>query len=332
VSAPRWSVGIDIGGTNLVAGVVPVGGGEPMALRIRATQPERGPDAIVTDVVRMARESLREVWDARGGGPAEVLGVGVGCPGPVHRATGTVVESPNLRWKQFPLRERIQAFVDWPVNVDNDANCATYGEWWQGAGQGLDSMVGIIIGTGVGGGYIEGGRLVHGASDGAGEIGHTTVNVSGRRCACGNYGCLEAYAAGPAIAARAREGIEAGATSALFDLVDGDLERISAATVYEAVVGGDPFATEVMTEAARVLGVGVANIINMLNPAGVVIMGGVTRAGEHLLQPLREEVRRRAFRGLVDACQLLTARLPETAGVVGAVGLLEATLAGDPSA
>ena len=184
---------------------------------------------------------------------------------------------------------------------------------------------------GVGGGYVLEGQLVHGASDGAGEIGHTTVNLSGRRCACGNYGCLEAYAAGPAIAARAREGLEAGASSSLPARVDGDLERITAAVVYEAVVEGDAFATEVLTDAARVLGVGVANIINLLNPEVVVIMGGVTRAGEHLLAPLRDEVRRRAFRGLVDACDVRTARLGEAVGVVGAAGLLEATLRQPPA-
>lgn len=317
-----WIVGIDIGGTNLVVGLVPAEGGAPEALRVRATEPARGPEAVVTDVVRMAREAVREVGAGMDDGEAiSVIGVGVGCPGPVDREAGLVIESPNLRWRMYPLRERIEALVDWPVAIDNDANCATYGEWWQGAGKGSSSLIGITLGTGVGGGYILDGRVVHGASGGAGEIGHTTVNVSGRRCACGNEGCVEAYASGPAIAARAREGLANGVQSSLLELVDGDPERITAATVYEAVVDGDPFATEVLTEAARFLGAGIANVINILNPEAVVIMGGVTRAGDHLFKPLKAEVRRRAFKSLVDACSILPAELPETAGVVGAAGV-----------
>lgn len=332
MSGQRWIVGADIGGTNLVVGIVPAEGGEPLAVRSRPTDAARGAEAIVTDVVRMSRDAVREVRAERGGVPADVIGMGVGSPGPVDRRSGVVIESPNLRWRDFPLRDRVQALVDWPVGVDNDANCATYGEWWQGAGKGSSSLVGVIIGTGVGGGFIYQGRLVHGASDGAGEVGHTTINVSGRRCACGNDGCLEAYASGPAIAARAREGLEAGTESILSALVDDRLEDITAATVYEAVVQGDPYATEVMTETAKFLGAGIANLINMLNPEAVVIMGGVTRAGDHLFVPLKAEVRRRAFKALVAACRILPARLPETAGVVGAAGIMAAHLDGDSSA
>ncbi|MBT8336407.1 MAG: ROK family protein, partial [Gemmatimonadetes bacterium] len=231
-----------------------------------------------------------------------------------------------LRWRDYPLRDRVEALVDWPVVVDNDANCATYGEWWQGAGRGSRSLVGITVGTGIGGGYILDGRLVHGASDGAGEVGHTTINVSGRRCACGNEGCLEAYASGPAIAARAREGLELGAESVLHALVENELERVTAATVYEAVLVGDQYATGVMTETAKFLGAGIANAINMLNPEVVVIMGGVTQAGEHLFVPLKAEVRRRAFRAMADACRILPAELPNTSGVVGAAGIAAAEL------
>lgn len=324
----KWIVGVDIGGTNVVVGMVPRGGGEAVAVRTRATAPARGADAVVADVVRMTQDAVRDVLSDSGGSQADVLGVGVGCPGPVSRERGEVVESPNLGWRNFPLRDRIQAGLDWPVAVDNDANCATLGEWWQGAGQGKDPLVGLVVGTGIGGGYILDGRLVHGASDGAGEIGHTTINVAGRRCACGNYGCLEAYASGPNIAARAREGIETGATSLLVELVEGDLDRLTAAIVYEAVSLEDPYATEVLTETAKMLGAGVANVINILNPRAVVIMGGVTRAGPHLFGPLGAEVRRRAFRALAEACELLPARLPETAGVVGAAGVLKLDLLG----
>jgi glucokinase len=165
-------------------------------------------------------------------------------------------------------------------------------------------------------------------SDAAGEIGHTTIDSTGRKCKCGNYGCLEAYASGPAIALRAVEGIEAGVETVLPDLVGGRLDEITAATVYEAVVLGDPYANEVMKETAKFLGAGVANIINMLNPGMIVISGGVTRAGDHLFVPLRAEVRRRAFRSAEEACDIVPGELPRTAGVVGAVAVFKKEMYG----
>ena len=162
---------------------------------------------------------------------------------------------------------------------------------------------------------------MRGASGAAGEVGHTTIDFTGRRCACGNYGCLEAYASGPNIAARAREGLDAGYESILPSLVDGELDRITAQTVYDALVLGDSYADEVMTETAKILGAGVANLVTVLNPEMIVVVGGVTRAGEHLFGPLRTEVRRRAFAVAVDACRIVPGELPETAGVIGAAGI-----------
>lgn len=322
--ASHWLAGVDIGGTKIAVGLVPVGGGAVRELQARPTRPERGAEAVVDDLAQMVQGAVQRLEAELG--TVQVIGTGVGCPGPIDRARGCVVESPNLRWRDVPLRDLISARLGGRVHLDNDANCATFGEWWQGAGQGSPSMIGITVGTGVGGGYVLDGRLVHGVSDGAGEIGHTTVQMAGRRCACGNDGCIEAYASGTAIAARAREGIERGESSILTQQVEGALERITAETVYEAAVAGDAYALEVLHEAARVLGVGVANVINLLNPAHVVIMGGVTRAGAHLFEPLKQEVRRRAFRGLVDACAVVPARLGGAAGVVGAAGLLEQSL------
>jgi glucokinase len=159
---------------------------------------------------------------------------------------------------------------------------------------------------------------LHGASDVAAEVGHMTIDTNGRRCGCGNDGCLEAYASGPAIARRTREAIEAGAESAIRLIVHGDLDEVTAQTVYEAAAAGDPLALEVVQETAKYLGVGVANLINILNPEVVVICGGVTHAGDRLFVPLRREVNRRAFRPAVQACRIVPGQLPGTAGVVGA--------------
>ncbi len=300
---------------------VPYAGGRVGAIRTCETRPERGPDAAVADIARMAGDVVDELSGVSDSGPADVVGVGIGCPGPLDLDAGVVVSTPNLGWSGYPVRERISEALELPATLDNDANCATYGEWWQGAARGLSSVVGITLGTGIGGGLIVDGELVRGASGCAGEIGHTTIDFTGRRCACGNYGCLEAYASGPNIAARAREGLEAGADSVLPELVDGELDAITAATVYDALTRGDAYAREVMADTAKMLGAGVANLVNLLNPQMVVIVGGVTRAEEHLFGPLRGEVRRRAFATAVDACQIVPGALPDTAGVIGAAGI-----------
>ncbi len=319
----KWIVGLDIGGTNVVLGLVPFEGGEPLGLRKLLTHPEAGGEEVVRRCAAAARDSIAEVLGNFGGKEEDVVGIGVGAPGPLNRGTGVLLEAPNLGWRDFPLRDLVSKAVGLPAEVDNDANCATFGEWWMGAGRGSRTLVGLTLGTGIGGGFIVNGELHHGASDAAGEFGHMTIDSTGRKCKCGNYGCLEAYASGPNIAARAVEGIESGIESVLVDLVEGDLDKITAATVYEGVVLGDPYAHEVMKETAKFLGVGVANLINALNPDAVVIAGGVTRAGDHLFVPLLKEVRRRAFRSAVDACRIVPAALPETAGVIGAAGVFK---------
>jgi glucokinase len=319
----RWVVGVDLGGTNIVVGVLPLAGGEVLALRSQPTEAARGAKFVVDRIVSLIEESIDEVLATHDGRREDIAGIGIGSPGPLNRKTGTVINTPNLGWRNFPLRDLICNAVGLPATLDNDANCATYGEWWLGAGRNVDTLIGLTLGTGIGGGIVLGGDIFHGVSDAAGEIGHTTIDSTGRRCKCGNYGCLEAYASGPAIALRAVEGIEAGTESMLADLVHGRLEDVTAATVYEAVVLGDPYANEVMRETAKFLGAGVANIINMLNPAMVVISGGVTRAGDHLFDPLRAEVRRRAFRSAEEACQIVPGQLPATAGVVGAVAVFK---------
>ena len=319
----RWIAGLDIGGTNMVVGLVPFGGGEPLGVRKLLTLPQSGGEEVVRRAAEAVEEAMVEVFRTEGGKRDEVAGIGIGAPGPLNRKTGVLLEAPNLGWTDFPLRDLVSDVLGLPAAVDNDANCATYGEWWMGAGRGATILVGLTLGTGIGGGLVVNGEIHHGVSDAAGEFGHMTIDSTGRKCKCGNYGCLEAYASGPNIAARAVEGIESGVESVLSELVNGDLGKITAATVYEGVVGGDPYAHEVMKETAKFLGVGVANLINTLNPDIIVIAGGVTRAGDHLFVPLRKEVRRRAFRSAVDACQIVPAALPETAGVMGAAGIFK---------
>jgi glucokinase len=312
----RFVLGIDIGGTNIVVGSVAEDGSVLHAQRSEPTRAEAGANDVVDRLVAMAQRAITETKQAAPG--AEIIGLGVGAPGPLDTKSGVVLLTPNLGWVNLPLRQIIRDRLGLPASLDNDANCAVLGEWWVGAARGSRNAIGLTIGTGIGGGIILDGRLYHGASDVAGEIGHTTIDTEGRRCKCGNYGCLEAYASGPNIAMRAREAIEAGAESSLPSHCGGDLGRITAQTVYDAAYAGDELALEVVNDTAKFLAVGVANLLNVFNPEVVVVCGGVTLAGDHLFVPLRREVARRAFKPAVAACRIVPGELAGTAGVYGA--------------
>jgi len=311
----RYVVGIDIGGTNVVVGTVAEDGSDVLGLVSEPTFPEQGADAVLARIAKLARASMAA---ARG---KEIAGIGIGSPGPLDTARGVVLLTPNLGWTNYPVRDRLAQALGLPAALDNDANCAIFGEWWRGAARGARHVVGLTIGTGIGGGIVLAGEIYHGASDIAGEIGHMTIDLNGRRCKCGNYGCLEAYASGPAIAARAVEGITTGADTSLPQYVNGDLSQITAQVVYEAAHDGDDYAREVVKDTAKFLGAGVANILNVFNPQMVVICGGVTLAGERLFGPLASEVKRRAFKPAVDACRIVPGELTGTAGVYGAAAV-----------
>jgi glucokinase len=312
----RFIVGIDLGGTNIVSGCVSEDGSVLHGTRSLPTGAEEGPDAVVRRIIQAARESMaelkREVPDA------ELIGIGVGAPGPLDTKSGIVLLTPNLGWVNMPLRARLQEGLGLKTALDNDANCAILGEWWQGAARNTRNAIGFTIGTGIGGGIIIDGKLYHGASDIAGEVGHMTIDANGRRCKCGNYGCVEAYASGPNIALRAVEALESGAESSLPSYVNGDLRKITAQIVYEAAQAGDSLANEVVSDTAKFLGAAVASLINIFNPEAVVIVGGVTLAGDKLFIPLGREVSRRAFKPAVQVCRIVPGLLTGVAGVYGA--------------
>jgi glucokinase len=322
MTEPRLVVGVDLGGTSIVVGTLPEDGSALYGLETQPTPTRDGPDAVVERMVAMIHRSIAATR-AELGGAVDVAGVGIGAPGPLDTRRGVVIVTPNLGWRDMPLRDRIADATGLPATLDNDANCATLGEWWRGAARNARVVAGITIGTGIGGGIVLDGRVYHGASDVAAEFGHTTIDVTGRRCKCGNYGCLEAYASGPAIAARALEEIEAGVPSSIAGYVGDDPGRVTAHTVYQAANDGDALALEIVRDTARFLGTGVANIVNILNPEVVVITGGVTQAGERLFGPLRAEVKRRAFQPAVEACRIVPGTLTGTAGVYGAVAAFQ---------
>jgi glucokinase len=326
----RYIIGVDLGGTNIVAGAMPLDGSREIAMQTRPTLADGGASSVVERIAAMIEEVITQTIAETGSQRSDFLGVGIGSPGPLDRENGIVIITPNLGWKNFPLRDEISKRVHLDATLDNDANCATLGEFWCGAAVGGRNVIGMTLGTGIGGGIILEGKLYHGASDSAGEIGHTTIDSTGRRCKCGNYGCLEAYASGPAIAERAREALRGDESeSILVSMVGGDPKKITAQIVYEASKRGDIVAREVVRETARFLGAGVSNLLNIFNPDVVVMAGGVTQAGDELFKPLRAEVKRRAFKPAVQACRIVPGALPLSAGVVGAIATFKMQTLGE---
>ena len=314
---PSIVVGIDVGGTKIAAGAA-TRDGIIVHDYVVPTPAEAGPDAVAAQIV----DAVRNVT-ARAGYPlAAVDAIGVGIAGPTSTSRGMVYTSPNLKgWHNVPLREMLEARLGRSVRIDNDAKAATCAEHRWGAGQGIDDFVYITVGTGIGGGIVVNGRLVRGAAETAGEIGHTTIDYDGPRCRCGNYGCLELYASGTAIERRAAEALAGGANSRIAELAVHNPEGVSAAIVQRAALEGDDLAQRLFDEAGTFLGVGIANLANLLSPRVVAVGGGVAAAGELLLGPARAEVARRAFSAPAAALTIVPSSLPRKVGLLGAIAL-----------
>lgn len=304
-------IGVDIGGTKLAAGLVGADG--TVLVRARRDTPARDADEIIArveDVVAELTDGLRPA----GGNP---LPVGVGAAGLVDER-GSVRYAPNLDWADYPLRTILAERLGAPVTVDNDANAAAWGEFRHGAGwDATTSMVMLTVGTGVGGGLVLGGGLIRGGGGMAGELGHIIVCAGGPRCPCGNLGCLEALASGTAIGRAAQAALDAGevgAGSALHHL-----EELTGKTVTAAARSGDAAATDVLAEVGRWLGIGIASVVNALDPQVVVVGGGAMQAGELLLGPAREAAEERLLgRELRALPPVRAAELGDDAGIVGA--------------
>lgn len=308
---------LDYGGTKHAAAVLRRGE-QTWAAQARVTCPP-GADAAWDQmgVLRMARELLSQ---ARG----RLVAVGVSFGGPVDAKRGVVRLSHHVPgWEEVPLADRLSAEFGVPASVDNDANVAALGEWRFGAGQGVDSLLYVTVSTGVGGGWVLGGRIWSGADGMAGEIGHTVVRPGGMLCACGKRGCVEAEACGPAIARKAVARLEADAQGGrvLREMVRGRLDAVTAELVARAANQGDVLALGALRDAAAALGDGVAAAINLMNPERVALGGGVVKAGEAWWATVREAARRAVLpQARVD---IIPAGMADDAPLWGAAALAE---------
>lgn len=312
-------LGIDIGGTKCAA-ILGRANGEIVARAAEATQADSGPDAILERLIGLARE----IMASHRVHPGDLEGIGISCGGPLDTNAGLVCSPPNLPgWDAVPVREIFErAFPNVKVVLENDANATALAEWRYGAGQGTRDMVFVTMGTGIGGGLILDGRLYRGASDLAGELGHQTILINGPICGCGKRGCLEALASGPSIARLARESLQYGRGRALIERAGGKPANITAQHVIEAAKAGDGFSQRILTEAGAYMGIGLANVIQMLNPERIVLGTIAVHAGELILEPILQSVKEHAWERTASVCEIVPAALGDRAQDLAAISLI----------
>jgi glucokinase len=306
----RVVVGVDLGGTNLRTALLS-SDGDILDKRKEATQSSEGWKKVVSRLVdNITRQ--REIAAQRG---LDVAAVGVGAPGVIQMDKGIVVKSPNFPdWNNLPLRDELEKALHVPVIIENDANAAALGEQWRGAGRNIGSMILLTLGTGVGGGIVLDNAIWHGADGMAGEIGHMTLIPNGRECSCGNTGCLEMYASARGIVQSYCEEL---AVSRASENVGG----ITSEKIYQSARDGNAIARRVMKDMGRMLGIGIANLINIFNPQMIVIGGGVKDAWPLFIGATHEEVMRRAFQVPAERTEIVPSLLGDDAGMVGAAAV-----------
>ncbi len=306
------AIGIDLGGTKIEIALVDSGGNIKIR-RHRPTDAKEGYAAVREQIVIAARQILDVV-----NRPPRAIGIGMA--GQVRPETGVVAFAPNLHWKDVPLRSDLSDSLGLPVAITNDVRAACWGEWLYGAGRDCDDLVAVFVGTGIGGGVISAGRLLHGCSNTFGEIGHMTVDLNGPACHCGNRGCLEAIAGGWAIGKKARDAVKSAPSGGmtLLMLSGGRIEDISAKTVVQALRQGDPLSRKIMEKAVEALTAGSVGIVNVFNPCRLILGGGVVEGYPELVGQIEKEVRRRALEAATAKLEVIRAQLGKDAGVIGA--------------
>jgi len=309
-----YLVGVDLGGTFIKAALVTLQGDIVKKVEI-PSEKEAGPEKVIANICKSIELASGENID-------HVEAIGVGSPGALITQKGIVCNAVNIPgFINIPLRDLIQERFGIPANLENDANAAAYAEYWKGAGRRSLIMVAYTLGTGVGGGIIINGKLIRGTNDCGGELGHITIVPDGEMCSCGNRGCVEAYASATFLVKHTSARLKKGCSSLLTTwLREGKI--LTARLIDEARRAGDEFAAEMLQEVGRYLGIGVANMVSALNPDVVVLGGGMMKAGEIILEPVRREVKKRVFLEHYEHLRIVPAALGNEAGVIGAAGLV----------
>lgn len=317
IMTKKYKIGVDVGGTNVKVALVDETGSIIFTDTV-PTRAEMGYEYTISNMIKAIHDVIRESkTDMK-----DVKGIGFGFPGQIDCDNGIVRIAPNIPgWVNIPIADIVSKEFGVPVKVDNDVRCAALAELNYGAGKGATNMICITVGTGIGSGLIVNGKLVRGASNAAGELGHIKLQMeNGPLCGCGDRGCLEAFASGPSIVAMAEEYVRGGKSTKYRELAKNE---ITPYYVCEAAKQGDVVAKKIFEIIGTYIGIGLASVVNLLNPEKIVIGGGVADAGELLFAPIREAIAKRAMPIQGGAVEVVHAELGNTAGVIGASLLIE---------
>ncbi|GAA0180807.1 ROK family protein [Clostridium sediminicola] len=307
----NYVIGIDLGGTK-ISGVLSNLNGKIMYKHTIPTNAYEGEQAVLDRIIGVIDKVILD----SNANLEEIKAIGIGSPGPLNAKTGVIIETSNLPFKNFQLIQPIKERFNIPTFLDNDANVATLGEHMFGAGKGTENMIYVTVSTGVGGGAIINGKIFRGNTNNALEVGHTTIDVDGPTCNCGNKGCIEAYSSGTAIARLANEAVQKGESTSL-----NNYEKITAKEVFVEAEKGDSVAKAVLDLSLNYLGVFIANLITTFDPEMIVIGGGVSMAGKIVFDKINEVVKVRCLKQMAESCKIVPAGLGTDAGIVGAAAL-----------
>lgn len=313
----KYRIGVDVGGTNIKIALVDLKGAIIYS-NTTPTRAEMGYEYTIDNIKQAVMDLMKDTKATK----ETIEAIGFGFPGQIDYKTGLVRILPNIPgWVDVPVAKIMEEEFGIPTRLDNDVRCAALGELNFGAGKGCTNLICVTVGTGIGSGLIVNGKLVRGASNAAGEIGHIKMSLcDGPLCGCGDYGCFEAYASGPAIVAMAKEYLSGGKSSKYKELAT---EELSPYIIAQAAIQGDVVAKRIYTKIGEIIGIGLASVVNLLNPEKVIIGGGVADAGDILLNPIRKTVAKRAMPIQGAKVEIVPAQLGNSAGVIGASLLIE---------
>jgi len=317
-----YALGIDLGGTKTLAAVVDVSTGEVLSSERKPTRAEKGQEYVSQHVINLSTAALESAKLPAG---AKIIGIGIGAAGQIDRKNGVIVDAPNLGVKDMPMADILGKQFGKPVAVGNDVEVAALGEYLYGAGRGYATFVVMFVGTGIGSGIVQNGRLYAGLTGTAGEVGHMTIQAGGRICPCGSRGCLEAYASRTAITKAIMAEIHHGRTSVLAEEAELQLKEgetiIRSGLLASALNRGDALVNEIVTEAADYLGYGLASVMNFYNPECIILGGGVIEAIDLLFERAVHRARITALADPGRKTKIIRAKLGDFSGVVGAACL-----------
>lgn len=311
----NFVIGIDLGGTKIYTALANLAGEILTEIKV-ATEAASGLEKVRLNIVRTVEQVQNQA-----GLSGRVQAVGIGVPGPLDIKQGIVYQAPNLGWRNVPLKQLLEESLNLPVFLENDANLAAIGEHIKGAGVGVDNLIYVAVGTGIGGGLILNGQIYHGAGFGAGEIGHMTIDPEGEICNCGNKGCLETLASGTAMTRNALDLIKSGRGKALLAIAKENKQKINTYLLAQLAASGDKEALSILKAAGTALGIGLANVINLLNPSLVILGGGALKVGLPYWEAMEKEVQRCALQTAWQQVRIVPAGLGDRSGLYGAVAL-----------